>query len=305
MNHIKRKVILHGPSTLTVSLPHKWVKTNNIKKGDELNINDQGNMLTVYPGEENLLTKKIKVDFSDLDHQSMRIITTVLHKSGYDEIEIIFKDPETVKVIQERINSRLIGYEIVEQQDNVCIVKNVSGDHLSELDALIRRSFLVTLSLAYNGLEEIKKRRTDKLKELLVLEETNNKLVNYCQRLLNKAPYKDEKTIYAYVIIGFIERICDDYRDIIKIILAHGGFKITSKVLGVYEKINALVQGYYDLFYKYSDEDFMKIKLGIVSLKQDLKKIKFNVQEITLRPYLYSVINRIYDVLGSTVGIHH
>jgi hypothetical protein len=37
---IKRKVILHGPSTLTVSLPSKWVKNHNIKKGDELNIEE-------------------------------------------------------------------------------------------------------------------------------------------------------------------------------------------------------------------------------------------------------------------------
>ena len=305
MIKVKRKVILHGPSTLTVSLPSKWVKNNNVKKGDELNINDEGNTLTIYPGEEHLLTKKRKVDFTNLDPQSKRIIITVLHKSGYDEVEIKFKDPDTVKIIQERINSRLIGYEITEQRDDVCIVKNVSGDHISELDILIRRAFLVTLSLANNSLEEVKKVRMNKLNELLVLEKTNNKIVNYCQRLLNKTPYKDEKTIYKYVIIGFIERISDDYRDLIKVILSKPKLKISLDVLNVYKDINKLIMDYYDLFYKYSKEDFMIIQGTISSLKKRLEKTKFNVSEVTLRPFFLTLINRVYDSLGSTVGLHH
>ena len=35
---MKRKTVLHGQSTLTVSLPSEWVKKFNVGKGDELNL---------------------------------------------------------------------------------------------------------------------------------------------------------------------------------------------------------------------------------------------------------------------------
>ena len=38
----KRKVSLIGPSTLMVSLPSKWVKEFGVKKGDEINITENG-----------------------------------------------------------------------------------------------------------------------------------------------------------------------------------------------------------------------------------------------------------------------
>jgi len=302
---IKRKVILHGPSTLTVSLPSKWVKNNNIKKGDELNMADEGDVLTVYPGEEHLLTKKTRVDFSDTNWGAIHSIMSMLHKTGYDEIEIIFKNPETVKIVQERINSMLMGYEIIEQKDNICTVKAVSGDHPSELNVLIRRTFLVSLSLAKNSLEEIKKGRKENLKELLILEKTNNKLTNYCQRLLNKKPYKDEKTIYSYLIVWLLESICDDYRDIINIILCPPTYKISPAVQDIYSQINDLFEDYYCFFYNYSDKELLKMRQKIKSLRQKLLETKFSSGEKPLYPHLFSIINRIFDCLGSTVGMHH
>ncbi len=44
---MKRKVSLHGPSTLTVSLPSKWVKKYCIKKGDELDIEEKNSTLII------------------------------------------------------------------------------------------------------------------------------------------------------------------------------------------------------------------------------------------------------------------
>lgn len=301
---IKRKVILHGPSTLTVSLPSKWVKNHNIKKGDELNIEETGSILRIYPGEEHLLTKKIKIDFSDKDWGAIHSILAVLHKSGYDEIEITFNNPETAKIIQERINTMLMGYEIIEQKGSICIVKSVSGDHLSELDALIRRIFLVAISLAKNSLEAIKIGNKDEMREVLVLEQTVNKLTNYCQRLLNKKPYKDEKTIYTYLIIWILESICDDYRDIINFLLEKPR-KITQPVIDVYAEINELLERYYTFFYNYSDKELISLRHRIKSLKQELLRIKFKPQEEPLRLCLFSILNRIFDCLGSTVGVHY
>lgn len=301
---IRRKIVLHGPATLTVSLPSTWVKSNNLKKGDELNVDEDGKLLKVYPWEERLRVKKIKMSIPELDNESIGSIISVLHKSGYDEVELAYKNPDVVKVIRERINSMLIGYEIIEQKGNMCIVKNVSGDHPSELDALIRRSFLVALSLAKNSLEEIKKGKSGNLSEVLVLEQTNNKLTNYCHRLLNKKPYKDEKTIYTYLVLWIVESICDDYRDLVKLFISKPELKISENLASLYEEVNDLLQGKYELMYNCSTERLSSIRAEIKSLRQKLSTAKINIQEREVQNYLLSITNRIYESLGSVCGLH-
>ncbi len=302
---MKRKAVQHGPSSLTVSLPSRWVKNNNVKKGDELNVDEVGTVLKVYPGKQQLLTKKTRVDFSNIDQEAIRVILSVLYEAGHDEIIISFKDSETIKTIQRTISPTLLGYEVIEQRDNVCVVKNVTGDHVSELNMLIRRAFLVTLSLAENSLQEIKKKKREKLEELLVLEKTNNKLTNYCHRLLNKKPWKDKKIIYTYLIIWVFESICDDYRDLIKTILKNKKMNFTKDFFRKYNEINNLLRGYYDLFYKYSDEEFMKLRRATLDLRRAFPLIRFNAYEKQIGLFLFSILNRVYDCLGSTIGMHH
>lgn len=295
---------MHGPATLTVSLPSSWVKSNNLKKGDELNIEEDGKLLRVYPGEERLHVKGIKLDLSELDKESISSIIAVLHKSGYDEVELTFKNPDVVKMIRDIINSMLMGYEIIEQKGNMCIVKNVSGDHPLELDALIRRSFLVALSLAKNSLEEIKKGKNGNLTEVLVLEQTNNKITNYCHRLLNKKPYKDEKTIYTYLVLWILESICDDYRDLIKLFISEPKLVISENLASIYGKVNSLFEEQYGLMYTWSPERLCKIRTDIKSLRQKLLTAKITVQEREVQSYLLSIINRVYESLGSLCGLH-
>ena len=56
--------------------------------------------------------------------------------------------------------------------------------------------------LDYNQLKLIKE------KELL-----NNQLTNFCERLVNK--HRFEKSVFQYIIIWNLEKICDNYKYII------------------------------------------------------------------------------------------
>ena len=55
---MKRKVVLHGPSTLTISLPYSWIRKFNIKKGQELNVEECGKELVIKIEEEPNLEKR-------------------------------------------------------------------------------------------------------------------------------------------------------------------------------------------------------------------------------------------------------
>ena len=61
MIHIKRRVIQIANSTQLISLPRKWTQKYNIRKGDELEVEEDGDRILVHT-ETVPNTKEIEVD---------------------------------------------------------------------------------------------------------------------------------------------------------------------------------------------------------------------------------------------------
>ena len=74
--------------TQLVSLPIKWTRQFNIKKGDELEVEEQGNKIIVST-EREIASSKVEIDFRGKDPELIRRALTSLYRSGYDEIGII------------------------------------------------------------------------------------------------------------------------------------------------------------------------------------------------------------------------
>ncbi|MFH1505702.1 MAG: AbrB/MazE/SpoVT family DNA-binding domain-containing protein [archaeon] len=302
---MKRKIVLNGPSTLTVSLPAKWAKSNNIKKGDEVHVTDENNMLKISVQENFESNKKTQVDVSGLSHAMTKSIIDMIHKSGYDEIEVFFDNAETVRILSERIQSTLIGYEIVEQSSKSCVIKSISNIQKGEFENLLRRVFRVTLSLAEGVLETVKNKDFTNINESLILEKTNNRLTNYCERILNKQSYKDEKTVYLFHVLWLLESIGDDYRNMIKFMGGLKNVEVNKEIIKNIELVNGLLKMYYELFYKYNhqDMDVFRQKYKEVLKNLDNSAIRKDT-DISINNHLHSITNRIYDCLGSTTGLH-
>jgi hypothetical protein len=208
--------------------------------------------------------------------------------------------------IENVIISMLMGYEIIDQTEKTCVIKNLSGDDVSEFEAIVRRTFLISLSMAKNSLEDLETKNHGKLKEQLALEKINNKLVNYCLRLLNKQPYKKEKTIFSYLILWVLESICDDYKDLIKLLLKEDlKNNISKEFKEAYKKTNDLFEDYYHLYYSYSNQKMMNLKNKISALRTKIIITEFKAKEKEYSYFLFSITNRLLDSLGSTMGLNY
>ncbi|MBI4148527.1 AbrB/MazE/SpoVT family DNA-binding domain-containing protein [Candidatus Woesearchaeota archaeon] len=206
---MKRKVIQLAGKTLVVSLPSKWARQQNITKGQEVEVTCDINGLHITP-DSRPQWKKHTLDVRPHDDATIKSALSVLHKAGADEIEV-FYHPEQQKTIHERVRTNLMGFEVVQQSPQRMLIQNVTGDADQSFDALMRRVFLVTLELA-TGVEHALHTQTSAA-EFLSLEETNNKLTNYCHRLLIKK--QAEHSIFTYTILWLQEKIADDYKTII------------------------------------------------------------------------------------------
>lgn len=249
---MKRKVIQLAHKTLVVSLPSKWVKRYQVLKGAELEAEERGQQM-VFSTSRRSESERISVDFSELNSEVIRRwMLSSLHKSGYDEIEITYKDESVPGIIQERIRDLLTGFAIVEQGKNRCVIRVVAEEQEKEFDAVLRRAFLVVKNMGEGIYDYVKDNRLERLKELLALEKTNNQLTNFCERILNKKGYSDyRKTCFAYVVAWNLEKVCDDYKEICELISANPKAKVSGSVAEMIKTANDYFSEYYELFYKF------------------------------------------------------
>jgi phosphate uptake regulator len=304
---MKRKVIQIAESTQLISLPRKWAQLHNIKKGDELDIEEGEDTLTIST-DKGVKVEKINIDVSKFSDHLVRWGITALYKRGYDEVEVTFAKPDTMDVIKDAIQNTL-GYEIIEHQENKCLIKNLSKGLESEFDSTFRRAFLVTLSMADSSLERVRKGEFEKLKEVIVLENTNNKLVNFCERMLNLVGYKDhKKTVFVYLIIWQLESIADDYRDLCKFLLKESDTKIDKEIIEMFEKANHMLKSFYEIFYELNQEKLVEIyeeKKKVFAQAQLVFKKTKDYRNVLVTNSLVSIATRINDLSGALLAMEY
>ena len=92
----ERKLIKHGPSSLTIALPKKWLDARGLKKGDGIYVAEEGNKL-ILNTKKALKIDKISIAVTGLDTTSIYHYIQSLYRYGYNEIEVCFEDQSTKK----------------------------------------------------------------------------------------------------------------------------------------------------------------------------------------------------------------
>lgn len=295
---MKRKIVQHGCSSLTITLPYSWVNKFNLKKGDEIDVSENGSSLIISTETEQSTNKK-EVDTTQFGYFTKNNLAH-LYQLGYDEIEIRYDDENTLKELKEKVNE-CIGFEIIDQKPNKIFIKSIAQTLDSEFDILLRKCFLITHEMAVNVLEAIKSQQYHKLKEIRHQEFMNNKFTMVCVRILSKRGYKEQKKImHVHNIIKQLERIADEYKYICDLMYDYDK-KVNKQVIEFFEKINQYYYTFYQMFYKFDP----KLKEAIYKGRKELKKegemlITSNKgNESMLAHYLFTLIDKVNDASGA------
>ncbi len=300
---MKRKVIQVGGKTMLISLPSSWIKKFKVNKGDELNILEKNNSLIISTNSRKVHSKDIYLDISKMDKGLVRLVLSAIHKSGYTKIKLSYKTNQQINTVEEMINEVMTGFEIIEQKDNICRVKMIAKNLDSEFDVSLRRIFLVSLSLAKDGLESIKNNDIEGLKSIIKKELINNKLTNFCESLINKEEFeKYNKKTFIYLIVWSLEGIADDYKDIYKILISSKKNLLNKSDIDLFSKVNDLLELYYKIFYNFNYLDLMKLNNRCKKLKNDLIKSGFKTEISPFKVFFFAIISKIKDLSASTIA---
>ncbi len=299
---MKRKVIQLAGNTLLVSLPKKWTEKHNIKKGDEIDVEEKGSVLAIASTSKNK-EQKTSIDLRNVEKRTVVYILSGLHRKGFDEIEVAYNQESTLEVIHNLIREVFVGFMIVHQEKNNVVIRSIAPTNPNEFDATLRRDFLITLSLGESSLQLLKEKKFKELETLLPMEKTNNQLSAFCQRAIVKYGITGETDFFLYLVPYNLNKIGDAYRDIC---IYGSKLKSVSKdVLKIYAETNEMLYLFYQLYYAFSKESMNEISKSrnhlsenITGMIQHTKK-----EEIVIVMNLNEIGRRISNLLASTTAM--
>jgi len=299
---MKRKVIQLAGKTLVVSLPTEWTKKYNIKKGDEIEIEEIKNKLIISP-KKDLTNERISLDVSGLSPMIYRILGAV-YKAGYDEVEVIYETKKDLEEIEEVSSREFIGFEIVRKGKNSILMKTVSEIQHEEFDAMLRRTFLLILEIAEEGQEAMKNLDKKKLLKLIELDKEVNKYADFCRRSLNKRGYASFiRTPTIYFIVEELEKISDAYRDLCKATIELNR-RLDDEIISLHEKVNIFFREFYELHYKFDMNKLAehgKKRGELIRALKDLMK-ETSKDELLFLFLLSLIVEEIFNMNGALIA---
>ncbi|MBI2144699.1 phosphate uptake regulator PhoU [Candidatus Woesearchaeota archaeon] len=257
-----RKVVKHGPSTLIISIPSNWAKLNNISKGSELDVLEEGKRLIVNTdASDGQKPLEVNLDITGLDRTSIMYAIRSLYRLGYDTVNVRFDIPTTeyyktgeklnvISVIHTEVN-RLIGFEIIEEKEKSCVIKDMEAVSMRDFDNVMRRIFLLVLDTSNDFVEGAKTLNASLLETIEEKHDTITKFASYCLRLLNKkGHYIQMKTAYQYHIIALLDKVADILKYAARDVRTNNK-RLSPKVVKLLEAVCKHLRMYYEFFYKY------------------------------------------------------
>jgi len=297
---MRRKVILHGPSTLTISLPSSWVKKQGVKKGDEIDISFVNDWLKIKSTNEPK-KKNIFIDIKNNKRTGRSYITST-YRQGWDELNLKFNEPKYISEIQSTISEQLVGFEIIKQNDTSCTIKDLSGMSDTEFETALRRTWLLTLELAKSSINAINNQDSELLKNIPSRDRSINKFSNYCLRYINKKGYKQGKNTAYYFFIRHLEEIADEFHYMSQ---SCNKYKPPKEIKQIFNQILKSMEKLYATFYKYNDkiiEELFKDTKKILNTLSE--KLNSSSKNPALINHLYNISSRIRKTLSTIIEIN-
>jgi phosphate uptake regulator len=313
---MKRKVIQIADSTQLVSIPRKWGIAHNLKKGDELEVKEEGNTLIISTGKI-AEAGTVEVDVTGMERDTLMFLVRALYKNGYDEVVLNFKNNKTknlrtgessstMEIISKEV-SRLNGMEIFKQKPNQCTIRSLSDESSKVFDTMLRRVFILTLE-AIDDLRKGFKEGDDVLLESIQQKhDTITRFVVYSQRLLHKlGDPKHRRTDVLYHILEVIDELMDlikfSARDLLK-------YKISpsKRSIKIYDKVHESFELYYKLFYHFNIGLVTQINTNRYEILNMLVKSAniLHKKELMVLTNMEQVTEKILNLTVSTMSFKH
>ena len=279
---MRRKVIQIADSTQLISLPRKWALQNNIKKGDELEVEVNGKKILISTDSSPPFSS-MQVDVSKLERTSIVFLIRALYKKGYDEIRINYntptahhyrteKDVNVSTVIHQEV-SRCPGLEVIEQKDNYFLLKAISVADPKELDNILRRTFILILDTNKDFVNACKINDRPLLESIEEKHDNATRFLNHSCRLITKRQSDSSTSHFLYTIVSMLDKILDVMKDGARYMLVYNK-KIRPETAKILDFMCNSYETFYELFYKFNLDKVHQMNEDRERIHQEVQNTK-------------------------------
>ncbi len=198
---MNRKVVQQGASTLMISLPSKWVKQQNLKKGEEISLEEVNNTL-VISRERSPRKLRTTVIITSNNESAVRTAIVNTYRTGYDLIEIAFQTKEQYQMVVNTIKNYLIGFEVIQRGKTTCLIENITEPSPEQFEVLLRK-MLYNIVLLMEHTEKRLRRETT-LEDYKTIVLTIHQYDNFCRRVIAKQNQSGIKTILLWTFLVLV-----------------------------------------------------------------------------------------------------
>ncbi|MBI2146070.1 hypothetical protein HYU22_01885 [Candidatus Woesearchaeota archaeon] len=250
-----KKLTAQGPrdrKSYTVTLPLDWVKEHQLDKTKHVELETLGSKVII--SAETLREERQVVNLSLYPQTPLKVLQN-LYRMGVSEIKVMYTSPSQLQEVATIVNMKLIGCEIIEQGKNYAIIKDITKESTEDFETIIRRIFLLILELT----------TVKDVTNLAALENTIQKLVNYCLRMLVLQGHVEyTKTPFYVVLLDRLEKLTDEYSWILKT-------RPTPEQAKALLVINKYIRKAYELYYTFNPQEFDAVAYQTYQRMNDIK----------------------------------
>ncbi|MFW6449692.1 MAG: AbrB/MazE/SpoVT family DNA-binding domain-containing protein [Nanoarchaeota archaeon] len=310
---MKRKVMQVAQSSALISLPYKWVKEHNVRKGDELEVTPKGDSLLIST-KGTALKRQAEVDVTGLDRTTIMYVIRSLYRLGYETVSLRFPKPLTTyirkneeisisSVVHTEIN-RLVGFEVMQEKENFCVIKDLQEASYKDFDIVLRRVFLIMQDAFEEYIDGVKKNNTTALESIENRHDTVTKFASHCLRLLNKKGEEVEKSDNYYHIIASLDRITDILKYSARDAIQHNA-RFSKSVVEILVIVKEAFVNFYKLFYNFDNKLILKINEQRYTVEKKLKEMKAsNIEVITCTRHL-TILEVLLDLIEARTALEY
>jgi phosphate uptake regulator len=294
---MKRKLIQLSTSTSVISLPRAWVLKNKLVKGEDLNVEETNNVLSISCSRERQIESSKEIDISELEGRMMWITIDAAYTAGYDSIVINTKDRKQSASLRDVVRF-FPGMIIHEERLERVVFKDLSKGSRGDVDKILNRIFNLTINLFEDSLDFLGKKEWDSLCKVKELDHNINAYVSYCLRQINKFGYERFTKIgtihtYTKVLEIMADKICCLFLGICE------DRKIGSKEMELLGKLLDLYGMAQKLHFKFSVKSMVELEKKRQKLLESLAGINDHV-----KLYMTEVIELFFDLEQVEMQLH-
>ncbi len=284
-----------GPSTLVVSLPSKWTKKYNVKKGSSLFIKEQGNTLSIHKHAEKAETK-ITVDVSGTLPMTHRIVGA-LYKAGYDEMTIKYGTSQEAKAILEAAQS-MQGHQVMKHEKNIITIQRIMNMDTETFDVLYRKCFQMVQEMAQETKKALEKNDKEKMEEVILKDTLMAVFADYTRRMLLLG-YAEAHIAEQYHIAVQLEKIADRFKYICRWYL-NTKEKPSKEIQELIGELCTFAAHFEMLYYHFSMQKTVEFGKERRRIEKKEEEIIERVQKKEMKPLFYCVSIRslLFDLNG-------